>query len=233
MRKILEETKIKQGRGTGSGADYKPWIYTTEQNSQGTCSTPIDWITGRTVELLSQGEDMVWHILRFDEEVTDIREQFPLDNEIVKKICADYNIRVPRSTMTTDFLVTFKSGFNAAYSIKNSRSDFSKINKSDKAIRKIDRTLEKLQIEKLYWENYKNTHYQIIFKDEINTVYYQNIRAVCEYYDLNTVHDKISAIKHMIATKQLKVDMKNKLIDFNKLSKTITNIRKKGETNYE
>ena len=66
-------SKIEEGRGKGSGASYKPWIQTREISSCGTCSNPKDWKTGRTVELLSQGEAYFWHILRWDDNILDVQ----------------------------------------------------------------------------------------------------------------------------------------------------------------
>ena len=79
-------SKIEEGRGKGSGASYKPWIQTREISSCGTCSNPKDWKTGRTVELLSQGEAYFWHMLRWDDNILDIREQYPLDLELTNEI---------------------------------------------------------------------------------------------------------------------------------------------------
>lgn len=79
MGKISEQRKRQEGRGTGTKKDYKPYIQAREINSLGTCSNPIDWKTGRTIELLSQGESALWHILRWNDDVIDIREQYPLD----------------------------------------------------------------------------------------------------------------------------------------------------------
>ena len=87
-----EKTKLKEGYGTGTGANYIPYIQTREFNSKGTTCNARDWITGRTVELLSQTEMRVWYLLRWDERVVDIREQFPLDLEITKKIADDSGI---------------------------------------------------------------------------------------------------------------------------------------------
>ena len=56
MRRKSDKAKRKEKYGIGHGADYKPYIRTSEFNSLGTCSNPIDWKTGRTVHLLSQGE---------------------------------------------------------------------------------------------------------------------------------------------------------------------------------
>ena len=110
---IKNDTKINEGRGKGSGASYLPWIQTREISSVGTCSNPKDWKTGRTVELLSQGEAYYWHILRWNDEIEDIREQYPLDLETTLEICDDYNVKHPRNRhtyMTSDFYVTYKDG---------------------------------------------------------------------------------------------------------------------------
>ena len=113
MLSIKNDTKINEGRGKGFGASYLPWIQTREISSIGTCSNPKDWKTGRTVELLSQGEAYYWHILRWNDEIEDIREQYPLDLETTLEICDDYNVKHPRNRhtyMTSDFYVTYKDG---------------------------------------------------------------------------------------------------------------------------
>ena len=46
MRRKSQKGKFKEHRGTGTGADYKPWIQTGEFGSRGTAANPIDWKTG-------------------------------------------------------------------------------------------------------------------------------------------------------------------------------------------
>ena len=65
--------------GEGTGKDYRPYITTSEFNSQGTTSVIRDWKTDRGVHCLSQGEMLWYYILRWDDENIDIREQYPLD----------------------------------------------------------------------------------------------------------------------------------------------------------
>lgn len=125
MLSIKNDTKINEGRGKGSGSSYLPWIQTREISSVGTCSNPKDWKTGRTVELLSQGEAYYWHILRWNDEIEDIREQYPLDLETTLEICDDYNVKHPRNRhtyMTSDFYVTYKDGKEKVFSVKPSRN---------------------------------------------------------------------------------------------------------------
>ena len=209
MKQITSKRKYQEGRGKGTGAKYKPWIQTREFNSLGTCSTPIDWKTGRTMQFLSQGEAMLWHILRWNDDVVDIREQYPLDLETTLKIADTHNIKHPNnrtSPMTTDLLVTYKDGSEKAYSVKTNR----------RAVER-QRTKEKLFIEKYYWDTYCHSEYQIVFKDEINVVLAENIRSVMVFYDPSTVFDDMSLMKHMIAHKIIIVDMETKPLVFRDL----------------
>lgn len=116
MKQISDQRKRQEGRGTGTEKDYKPYIQAREVNSLGTCSNPIDWKTGRTVELLSQGESALWHILRWDDDVVDIREQYPLDLKQTFKISGKLGIQHPgKNPMTTDLLATMRDGRLIAY----------------------------------------------------------------------------------------------------------------------
>lgn len=199
------KAKIKEGRGKGNGANYLPWLTTSEVSSVGTCSNPIDWKTGRTVELLSQGEAYFWHILRWNDSVVDIREQYPLELEMTLKICDEFGVKHPhnRNTyMTSDFYVTYIDGTEKIFSIKPSNK-----------VMDNRRTKEKLSIESIYWKQYRNIDYEIIFKEDMNIILAENIRFVCAYYDRNKVFDKASMLKHLIATKKIKVDMKTEIID--------------------
>ena len=85
MGRISNETKRKRKWGTGDGAEYKPYIITSEFNSLGTTAVITDWKTNRAVHCLSQGEKLWYYILRWDDNNIDIKEQYPLDiNETVK-----------------------------------------------------------------------------------------------------------------------------------------------------
>lgn len=198
MKKMSDKRKRQEGRGTGTEKDYKPYIQAREVNSMGTCSNPIDWKTGRTVQLLSQGEDALWHILRWNDDVVDIREQYPLDLKRTFKIAGEYGIQHPgMNPMTTDFLVTMRSGLMIAYSLKPSKDVL-----EDKRI------VEKLFMEKTYWVT-QGVEFKLIFKTDINMILYNNIRLVVQYYRAEKVHDDASVIKHLIATKMIPVDMES------------------------
>lgn len=212
MKRILYKTKKKQKRGHGRGAEYRPYEKASEFNSIGTCSNIIDWKTGRHMELLSQGELAVFSMLRWDDNVLDIREQFPLNMYKVWQIADHEGIRVSKNlenTMTTDFLVTFRDGTEKAYSVKDSRKVLENM-----------RTVEKLYLEKKYWKQ-EGVSYEIVFKEEINMILVNNLRLIMEYYDERKVYDVVSLIKHKIATKQILVNIENEILDFSDLTKFI------------
>ena len=85
------------------------------------------------------------------------------------------------------------------------------------------RTKEKLSVEACYWKKYRNIDYEVVFKDEMNQILAENIRFVCIYYDQSRVFDKVSLLKHLIATKQIKVDMETQLLDIPVLLETYAN----------
>jgi len=212
-RKIHDETKKKRGYGTGTGRNYLPWITTEEFNSMGTCCNPIDWKTGRTVHLLSQTEKRLWYLLRWDDDIVDIREQYPLDIEITKEIARKFNINHPKYrgkevVMTTDFLVTLKSGAEIAINVK-----------SDEAQRNDQRTIEKTFIEKYYWKECRDTTFKLVSNKDINENLSMNIELVCVYYDINKVHDESSFLKYLIANKEIEIDMKSEILNFRELLK--------------
>ena len=212
MRRKSDKSKLKQGYGTGTHGKYKPYVRTSEFNSQGTCSNPIDWTTGRTVHLLSQGEKQLWYILRFNDEVDDIREQFPLDIVETLRLAEELGIQHPHNqdgpcVMTTDMLVDMKDGQRVAISVKDKRST---VNESS-------RTIEKLYLEQQYWEE-KGIKWKLIYKEDLNEIYAQNIEEIMYYYNYQYVCDDISLLKYLMANKVILVDMKTNLLNYKELS---------------
>lgn len=198
-KRLSKKSKKLRKMGMGSGVDYKPYITTSEFNSQGTTSVIRDWKTGRGVHCLSQGEMLLYYILRWDDTNIDIQEQFPLDFESTCSVAVSMNIHPPKDTMTTDMVVTKTNGDIIAYSVKASNN----LNR---------RQLELLCIEKQYWLN-KGAAYHLIYKNDLNKILASNIRLVTEFYDSSYVFDTISAIKHKIAIKEISIDMESQLID--------------------
>jgi len=139
---------IKEGRGTGTGADYTPWLMVSDVPSLGR-SHRIFWpVTGRQHHFLSDNEYYAFLRDCFDESTVDVREQFPLPRQNTLEIAASLGVRHPRFggvniVMTTDLLVT--------RSTSDGPKDFAYAVKPDKELRR-RRVVEKLEIERVYWE---------------------------------------------------------------------------------
>lgn len=140
----------REGRGKGTGADYKPWIRVSDFSSNGISRRMFSTKTGRHHELLSNGERNLFLLLEFCRDVTDIREQLPLDRDETSSIAARLNIKHPVypqtrviTVMTTDFLVKFSRNnkeYLEAYSCKTAED------------LENPHTLGKLEIERGYFD---------------------------------------------------------------------------------
>lgn len=231
-KRVFDKTKLSQKRGTGRYEKYKPWIEANEISSEGTTATLNDWKHGRRIETLSDGEYMYYYILRWNDEVDDINEQYPLPLETTMAIAEKLGYPHPSTYgnkepihMTSDFLVWMKDGSRRVYSVKSDRTS-THIERCSNEIqkRKVPGTLRKLAIERYYWEKYviddngKNVVWKLIYSEDVDVKYADNIRHVVEYYDINSVHDKQSIVKHLIATKSIKVEMRGVDLDYDKIA---------------
>lgn len=143
--------RLRQGRGRGHGKDYKPWLTVRDVPSRGLSSRVKGWKTGRVHHFLSQLELSYFYTLEWSIAVIDIREQYPLlPQQSALDIADRLRIKPPTDprtklpiVMTTDFLVDVLVD--------------GKIRQRARTVKMSDalssrRTLEKLEIERIYWE---------------------------------------------------------------------------------
>jgi len=69
---------LKEGRGQGEGAYYKPWSRIHDFASNGIVSRVRGVKTGRVHHLMSNLELYFFFLLDWSDEVLGIREQYPL-----------------------------------------------------------------------------------------------------------------------------------------------------------
>ena len=221
MPRITDKGRYRQHRGEGTGADYKPWIKIRDFGSQGTASNVIDYKHGRTMELLSQGEVYYYYLLRWRDDVEDIREQFPLDLADTVEIADRLNIMHPKDNntrMTTDLLVTLTNGNLEAYSIKINRAE----------IENNPRKAEKIYIEKLYWES-RGVPFFIKFKSDVNKTLVQNIIDVVSCYDANKCNTIQDVIRFRIAHKEISLNLEAGPIDYKKIEQLMLKERENND----
>ncbi|PFG10625.1 MULTISPECIES: TnsA endonuclease N-terminal domain-containing protein [unclassified Marinobacter] len=137
--------RLLKTRGRGAGKDYEPFIKVHELSSQGESVRIRSASVGRVHHLLSGIELYAFLIFDQFEKTIDIREQYPLPIEDTLDICARLGIRHPQvrgllTVVSTDLLIDLSSGKQLAIAVKPS-SELSKL-----------RVMEKLQIEKTFWE---------------------------------------------------------------------------------
>lgn len=170
---------IKDGRGQGRGSEYNPWLHIQDVPSKGLVTRIKGWKTERVHHLLSQQELRYFYVLEWSPGVTDIREQYPLlPREETLEIASRLDIRHPTDpatkqpvVMTTDFLVTVRLG--------DSEGDQARTVKSEKDLLS-KRVLEKLEIERRYWES-RGVDWKIVTEKQIPVTLANNIQWLHQY----------------------------------------------------
>jgi len=196
LRKQEAEKLLEEGRGTGVGSEYKPWLRIQDVASSGRVTRLRGVKTGRQHEFLSDNERNYFYFLEYADCVIDIKEQFPLlPIEETLAIANDLGIEHPKNpktgeyiVMTTDFLITInQSGkpVDVARTIKM----------KDKLLEK--RVNEKFEIERIFWLK-KEVDWAIVTEEEIDKTAATNISFFHKYYD-------IQALDAFIGIEQLEI----------------------------
>lgn len=175
--------RLKEGRGQGSGVEYKPWLYIQDVPSRGLVHRIKGWKTGRVHHLLSKLELSYFYVLEWSPLVVDIREQYPLlPLEETLALAEQCGVRHPRDpknkepiVMTTDFLITLSS---EGWPVEQARTV--KLAKDLLG----QRTQEKLEIERRFWER-RQVDWGVVTEREIPQVLAKNIALLHSYRDLS------------------------------------------------
>jgi hypothetical protein len=167
----LKQTKwLKEGRGSGHGNDYRPWLTVRDVASSGRSHRIFGHTSGRTHHLLSDLELAIFLVLEWNQATTDIREQFPLKLEDTLVLAKAAGIKHPALQghdyiMTTDFLVDTHSASQPKFAIQA---------KYAKDLQE-PRVVEKLELERRYWQQ-KSIPWYIVTEQEISKTVFDNIK---------------------------------------------------------
>ncbi len=164
---------IREGRGKGDGPNYKPWHKVSDVPSLGRVHRPFGIKASRQHHLLSDNEYYAFLLFEWDDRVIDIREQYPLlDRRETVEIAARCGVKYPVDplsgalwVLTIDFLLTVKTKNGTeliARTVKQAES------LSDK------RTLEKLEIERRFWECRK-VEWKILTDQQLKNQFTSNL----------------------------------------------------------
>lgn len=170
---------IRQGRGAGQGKDYAPWLQVRDVPSHGRRHRMFGTKTQRIHHFMSDVERNVDVGFQEAADVLDVKEQTPLNREETYRIACEMGVKHPLNRdgheyiMTTDFLVTFATPhgpMQKAYSVKYGPV-------------KGKRTLEKLEIERRYWES-KGIPWKIVTRDDLDMRFITNVLALRSFFSL-------------------------------------------------
>ncbi len=150
MFETRRQTWMKEGRGQGTGEDYKPWLQTRNVRSSGRKHKIPGILHERNIHVMSDLERNAVLFFETLPNVTDIREQFPLDRDVTRQIAKAIGAAHPADpwtkediVMTTDLLIDFTDargvGRTRPFSVKMSKDLLN------------HRTVVKQEIERRYW----------------------------------------------------------------------------------
>jgi len=193
---------------TKSSKDYQPFIKVADISSLGRSHRVFGHKTKRTHHLLSDLELAVFLLFEWHSNTEDIQEQFPLDLNVTKQIADSVGIKHPSQkgelkTMTTDFYVISK----------DIKSITSQLALQAKYSNDLDdaRTIEKLELERRYWEQ-KDVDFKIITEKDIPRTVTDNIKWL--YPSKNTYLITIDENDFTFYSEQMIKNSSLKIIDF-------------------
>ena len=160
---------IKDGRGSGRGSKYKPWLTVRDLPSEGRSHRIFGHKSQRTHHLLSDLELAVFLLLEWSTKTTEIREQFPLKIDDTTSLASEAGLAHPslrgvKQVMSSDFLVNTSDKINPKFVLQA---------KYEGALQD-HRTVEKLELERRYWEK-KKIPWMLVTEKDVPKVVFQNI----------------------------------------------------------
>lgn len=193
---------------TKSSKDYQPFVKVADISSLGRSHRVFGHKTKRTHHLLSDLELAVFLLFEWHNNTEDIQEQFPLDLNVTKQIADSVGIKHPSQkgelkTMSTDFYVISKD-------IKSITSQLALQAKYSKDLDDA-RTIEKLELERRYWEQ-KNVDFKIITEKDIPKAVTDNIKWL--YPSKNTYLIAVEENDFTFYSEQMIKSPTLKIIDF-------------------
>jgi len=185
--------QIKEGRGQGTGADYRPWIHVRDFSSRGKASRLKSWKSGRTLQLFSDIETSFAYLLEWSDDVIDYYEQFPLlplEETIAIGEPIGYKHPVRRrgahsepEARTTDFLIHLRSDGAAPRTVRA-------VKPAEELEKK--NVLLGLEVERRYWAKRK-FDWALVTEEEVPLAMAKNIEWIHSARTLED-HESISKL---------------------------------------
>lgn len=180
---------IKKGVGSGELESYRPWLKIRSVPSRGTSRIIPGVRIARGYHCLSNSEYMFFVLMEFNQEIVDIREQFPLiDYDETYSIALQKNIRPARYVgtdvpfvFTADFMLSIARSGEELSLVAISLKYKKEINDASVAQRK--RLFEKQEIEKEYWSR-RGIKSKLCFYEDLPHTKIKNLIILRDYAQL-------------------------------------------------
>lgn len=169
--------RFKEGRGSGTGNHYKPFLTVRDIPSKGRVHRRPSIKSKRIVHLLSDLELAAFLLFDWSRQTVDIREQFPLAPDKTIEIAKRIGVKHPAyqgvyQVMTTDLLIDLE---------RNGKNSVQAICIKYKEDLENPRVIEKLEIERRYWES-QSVPWYIFTENEVPIKLLKNIRWLIPHF---------------------------------------------------
>ncbi|WP_220815797.1 TnsA endonuclease N-terminal domain-containing protein [Pseudomonas paralcaligenes] len=199
----LIDKRIAAGDGCGVREEYVPWIKVRSIPSRGTSHIVPGVKIGRTHHLLSNAEYHYFLVLEHDPLIIDIREQFPLHPAAeTHAIASSLKISPPcyphtdtPLVLTTDFLITVLDANGGERLIARSLKYLSEFEQASKA--ELNRILEKLDLERMYWER-RGVEWRLTLYENLSKTRIDNLLVLRSYANITPEIASEKNIKQML-----------------------------------
>jgi TnsA endonuclease N terminal/TnsA endonuclease C terminal len=182
--KATHTRRLKEGRGQGDGALYRPYIYVQDFSSRGQSNRDFGSTAGRQHDLLSKVEHRVFLVFE-ESDLYDIKEQFPHPLELSIAIARQCGLRHPAHPqskelvpVTTDFLLKIPLPVGSKY-VARSVKRFVDLAKPG--------IIEKLELDRRCCQRL-TSDWGIITERDINYILVQNLLLTYKFRDVNALY---------------------------------------------
>jgi len=214
---------LKEGRGVGEKALYKPWLQVQDISSKGRSSRIFSFKSQRVIHLLSDLQLYYYYLLEFDDRVLDLRESYPLLDFHELDIRLDQGLTSKMFNSKTNVPHIFTVSFLITKIDKNNNPFYeARVIKASSELEK-KATFERLELVRRYFEK-KKIDFGIVTEKEINKQMARNIGWALTAYDLQDYPDIVGNIKF------LKTDMLSYL---SSKTETFQNVFTRLERSYQ
>lgn len=165
------ERFLKEGRGLGNYAEYKPWLTIQDMPSMGRVTRVYGYTTKRVHHFFSDIQTRYFYLLEYSPHVIDIKEHYPLLD--AQEILKNQDVEIEKHVGDDETPYVFTTTFLIKAKTKDGIREYAR---AVKAYEKLEtkNVIDRFEIERRYWE-VKGVDWGIVTNREIPKVMAKNI----------------------------------------------------------